>query len=179
MNSPSQSIEEAELPSGITHYHESDRDVVTWSNRDLPINRWYFFLWPTIVLIFPTFFTWSLRHDLAASLPFLTIVWLIALFFVALIVRPYFWQETIMITDDDLVLSRAGFFAPKARFFTKENIKKISYDRYDDEGSGGIIYSLKVIYHQKVLNLLSTEHTEILAIFARTRELYQLFLADH
>lgn len=176
MNSSSHNLGKPKLPSGIVHYHEPDTDVVTWSNQDLPIHILSFVLWPTGLFLIPIFLTWLLRQDFVEALPILAPAWLIALFLATLIFRRYFWKEMVVISDRSITLTRTGFFAPKEKRFQKENVLRISYEKYDPWRGGEILYSLNIVYRHKLLGVIPGIETEQLAFLARKRELYQLFL---
>ena len=105
--------QKAKLPPGVEHHSEPGADVIIWSNKDLLKNNPLFVIFPMIILAFPIFCTWLFSQDLVAALPFLTFVWLGALFLATLMVRRRFWQETLVISDRNITLSRKGFLYQK------------------------------------------------------------------
>ena len=161
-------------PPNITHYSELDTDVVIWSNKDLPIDILSFIVWPLALFVLPLFCTWWLIQDFVSVL---ILVWPLPIFLAILIFRTCLWQETVVISDESITLSRTGFFAPKEKSFRKEDVIRISYERYADLDGRPSNYPLNIVYRYKLLNFLPyAQETAQLAQLVRKKEMYQLFL---
>lgn len=198
MNSFQQKLEKINVPLDIKHFHEPDRDIVTWANKDLPKDIISIVVFSLTVFAVPIILTVILRVALFELLlqvlelgllrffrefPLQTLVvgilmfvWLGAVYLVVGMFRCLFWVEAVVISDRYIVLSRKGFWSPKEKRFRKEDVEFIGYGRYDPWNEGQLRISLDVVYQYKLLGLLPGIQSEELATFLRKKEKYQLFL---
>jgi hypothetical protein len=189
-----QNLETVNVPLGIKHSHEPDKDVVTWANKDLPKDIIsivvFFFVVFAVPIVLTGLFRLFLFEVLAKGilrvflefsiqtlvLGILIFVWLGAVFLALVIFRCLFWVETVVISDRYIVVSRNGFWSPKEKRFRKEDVKLIGYGRYDPWNEGQLRISINIVYQHKLLGVLPGIQSEELATFLRKKEKYQLFL---
>lgn len=177
----------AELPKGIKHLHKPEVDVIAWSNQRVKLNLKNLValsigcgLTVIVLLLFSDnlFFTpwyegkswWEILFTaLFYLVPFLLLLGL--LFGLASLKG----MESISISDDNVIIRRSSFGAPKPKRLTQRNIFKMYYGRNVGDGHGTSINCRFVIFHGDILKDAGGMKLEELGQWLTDDDLWQVY----
>lgn len=193
-----------ELPKGMKHLNETGKDVITWSNRNMPLNSLLLIISTIAIGLFllgallmtsqvvnGTVVTNS-GGETAIVLFLMVGLWLGFLLVLFSIGSQLFQRETIYINDEVITLSYSGLPSHKSVTVPKTELRALTFEKeygYAREitgtdrfiiidgprnTGGSFVRTLKLVLHRKKGSITGWEHIA-LAIWLRSREQRQLY----
>ncbi len=173
------------FPPSITHHHKSDADIIYWSYRSVPKDKFLIasylvgiFLWiAAIIYITSLLFTNNEARVFMAKVVLLYFSiggWVVTFYWLTVILS-LFSTEIIAISNTKIIHKQSGPFSHN-EYLNKDRIRGISFEKYAKSGEGWeMLPTLNILYSSKFLGF-SIERREVFAYWMRTKEKHQLYL---